>query len=337
MLLQVRKKWKGVDMLMASLYDYPTLRGYAAEIDRALDPQGRVLDFESTTNGTSVKQDEHYSHDAQELATNLPTSFPKGKVDITKPLTVLLTGATGYLGAYILREILNRTTPSFNVIAHVRVRDTSAGLERIIQTCSAYGIWSESWRSRLSCVTGDLEKPRLGLDSKTWENLASKVDIIIHNGARVHWVSPYPSLRAANVLSTLAVIELASLGGRPKHVTFVSSTAVLDSDYYAQLSEDIIAKGGEGIPESDDLQGSAKGLGGGYGQTKWSSEYLMREAGKKGMKGCIVRPGYVTGDSTTGSKSPSSKKKSASLQGNSILTPPLLHSINHRRLPDTPP
>lgn len=302
MLLQVRRKWKGIDVLMASLYDYPTLRGFAAEIHRALDPQGRVLDFEGNMNGAPVKQDEHYSIDAKELASKLPSSFPQGQPDVTKPLTVLLTGATGFLGAYILRDILNRSSPKFTVIAHVRAKDAAAGLARVKQTCSAYGIWSDSWSSQLSCVAGDLEKPRLGLDTRAWEKLASEVDIIVHNGARVHWVSPYPNMRAANVLSTVAAIELASLGGRPKHVTFVSSTAVLDSEHYAQLSEEITAKGGQGIPESDDMQGSVRGLGGGYGQSKWTSEYLMREAGKKGMLGCVVRPGYVTGDSTTGSK-----------------------------------
>lgn len=87
--------------------------------------------------------------------------------------------------------------------------------------------------------------------------------------------------------------------GKPKTFTFISSTSVLDTDHYVQMSENGIP-----VPESDDLEGSRKGLGTGYGQSKWVSEYLVQQAGKRGLKGTIVRPGYVTGDSASGGKSP---------------------------------
>ena len=77
---------------------------------------------------------------------------------------------------------------------------------------------------------------------------------------------------------------------------------MLDTDHYVALSDSILEKDGVGIPESDDLEGSSQELGTGYGQSKWASEYIVREAGKRGLKGTIVRPGYITGDSTTGGK-----------------------------------
>jgi L-aminoadipate-semialdehyde dehydrogenase len=54
-----------------------------------------------------------------------------------------------------------------------------------------------------------------------------------------------------------------------------------------------------GIPEDDDLEGARTGLTTGYGQSKWVSEKLLSEAGKRGLRGHIVRPGYVVGDSKT--------------------------------------
>lgn len=57
--------------------------------------------------------------------------------------------------------------------------------------------------------------------------------------------------------------------------------------------------GRRGIPEDDDLEGARTGLKTGYGQSKWVSEKLLFEAGKRGLKGHIVRPGYVVGDSKT--------------------------------------
>lgn len=53
----------------------------------------------------------------------------------------------------------------------------------------------------------------------------------------------------------------------------------------------------EGVPEADDLEGSRTGLKTGYGQSKWVSEKLLMEAGRRGLPVSIVRPGYVVGDS----------------------------------------
>ena len=83
----------------------------------------------------------------------------------------------------------------------------------------------------------------------------------------------------------------------------MSSTSVLDSEYYISLSQKSIASGGTGVSEADDLHGSRRGLGTGYGQSKWVSEFVVREAGRRGLEGCIVRPGYVTGDPESGGKS----------------------------------
>jgi len=113
-------------------------------------------------------------------------------------------------------------------------------------------------------------------------------------------VFPYEKLRAANVVGTLTAIDFASTG-KPKNVVFVSSTSAIDVDHYVHLAESL-SRGDstlKGIPESDDLEGARFTLKTGYGQTKWVSEKLLFEAGKRGLKGHIVRPGYVVGDSQT--------------------------------------
>ena len=103
------------------------------------------------------------------------------------------------------------------------------------------------------------------------------------------------ALKPANVLSTIAAMSLCRNPSKPKFFCFISSTSVLDTDHYIQL-----CSAGTPVAESDDLEGSRKGLGTGYGQSKWVSEYLIREAGRKGLRGCILRPGYVTGDTRNG-------------------------------------
>jgi len=112
----------------------------------------------------------------------------------------------------------------------------------------------------------------------------------------VHWVYPYDKLRAANVLSTLDAIDFSSTG-KQKAIVFISSTATLESGHYVQLSDRLARNESSGIPESDDLEGARTTLKTGYGQTKWVSEKLLMAAAKRGLRGHIVRPGYVVGDS----------------------------------------
>lgn len=114
----------------------------------------------------------------------------------------------------------------------------------------------------------------------------------------MHWVYPYNKLRNANVLATLAVIELASIG-RPKALSFVSSTAAIEKAHYVRLADSIVQQGGLGVSEADSLDAGKTGLKGGYGQSKWVSERLLLEAGRRGLAGSIIRPAYIVGDSTS--------------------------------------
>lgn len=94
----------------------------------------------------------------------------------------------------------------------------------------------------------------------------------------------------------MVIIELAATT-RPKVVSFVSSTAAIELGHYVRLADTIVSKGGLGVPESDSLDAGKVGLRGGYGQTKWVSERLILEAGRRGLAGAIVRPAYIVGDS----------------------------------------
>ncbi|KAL5606376.1 hypothetical protein BROUX41_002793 [Berkeleyomyces rouxiae] len=292
MRLKVKKTWNGIDLPMSVIFQHQTVAAFAAEIDRALDPTGLTL---GTADSVPIV-DEAYSIDARELAEKLPASFQTAALDLSTPKIVLLTGATGFLGSYLLKDLVER---NMKVVAHVRAKDAASGLARIESTTKAYGIWNDAWKSQISIVTGDLAKPKLGISDAEWEKLANEVDIIVHNGAMVNWMQPYSSMRPANVLSTLALIELAAVG-RAKMFGFVSSTSTLDNDYFVKLSKESIAAGGTGVEESDDMEGSSKGLGTGYGQSKWASEHILHAAGKRGLAGSIIRSGYVTGDPVSG-------------------------------------
>ncbi|KAK3362458.1 hypothetical protein B0T25DRAFT_524378 [Lasiosphaeria hispida] len=293
-LLTVRKAL-GANVSINTLYEHPSLAGFSAQVEKLLN--------QDTSSVGPEAADDAYSKSLDELVAQLPEKYQSADGDAlgsAEQLTIFLTGATGFLGSYLVRDILDRTARGVKLVAHVRgVKDPAAALGRLRRSLAGYGLWKDEWSGRLSAVVGDLSQPQLGLDEPTWQRLAQEVDVIIHNGAIVHWVKRYQDMMASNVLSTIDAMKLCN-EGKPKAFCFVSSTSVLDTDHYTKLSDELVSTGQGAVLEEDDMSGSRTGLGTGYGQTKWVSEQLVREAGKRGLLGSVLRPGYVLGDSETG-------------------------------------
>lgn len=204
-----------------------------------------------------------------------------------------LTGVTGFLGAFIL-EALFKTHPSAEVWCLVRANGSEAAHSRIIDNCKRHLINTDTWAQQVHGLAGDLASVNFGLSTDIWSKICEVIDIIIHNGALVHWVYPYDKLRGPNVIGTKTALSLATTHHiKPLH--FVSSTSVLDTDHYARK-----AGLGESVMESDNLSGSRLGLRSGYGQTKWVAEQLLMAAKSRGLPITIIRPGYIVGHSKTG-------------------------------------
>ncbi|PHH58580.1 hypothetical protein CDD81_5199 [Ophiocordyceps australis] len=298
MLLVIRKEL-GAKISINTLYEFPTLAGFSTRVDRHLSPISDEIEEMNPKDG----QDSVYAASLKVLSAQLPASFlsiDAGTLNSQHPLTIFLTGATGFLGAYLIHDLLGRAGHRVSLIAHVRnAKDSEAARSRLQLSLEGYGLWHDEWSDRLTCVVGDLTKTRLGMDMDSWNHVAKTAEVVIHNGATVHWVKRYQDLLAANVISTLDALRLCN-EGKPKTFTFISSTSVLDTDYYIQLSEKQVHTGQGAVSEDDDMMGSCSGLGTGYGQTKWVSEQLVREAGRRGLIGSVVRPGYILGDTNNG-------------------------------------
>ncbi|KAK0765596.1 hypothetical protein N5P37_001533 [Trichoderma harzianum] len=292
LLLTLRKNL-GANVSISTLYSNSSLRALSTQIDRLREGKG---DSEVTEDVEAA-----YAQSLEKLLGSLDAKYQTADPAALSPAsktTVFVTGATGFLGSFIVKDLLERE--NVHVIAHVRgTKGVPAALERLQKSLRGYGVWQDSWATRLSAVIGDLAQPRLGVDDDTWKMLGDTVDVVIHNGALVHWVKQYKHLERSNVLSTIDALRLCNQG-KPKLFSFVSSTSVLDTDHYIDLSHEQTKSGQGAVMEADDLKGSSTGLGTGYGQTKWVSEQLVREAGRRGLLGSVVRPGYILGDATTG-------------------------------------
>jgi amino acid adenylation domain-containing protein/thioester reductase-like protein len=203
------------------------------------------------------------------------------------PQHVFLTGATGFVGAFLVAELLKTTEASLYCL--VRASSAEQGHDRIRGVLMEYGIWDPTFTDRIIPVNGTLSRPHLGLDAPQWQHLAAMVDVIYHCGADVNFLQPYHTLKASNVLGTAEVLRLAC-DGSVKPVHFVSSTYVFSRFSY---------------PSGTDLTETMEPLHDpkttfGYTQTKWVSEQLVREAGRRGLPVYVYRCGRVAGHSRTG-------------------------------------
>lgn len=297
MIFKVRKAFD-VDLPLGSIFKHPTIKQFSQQIDLLKNNLDKLLTATTENISESV-----YFKDAKSLSESELSNSYNSPVIISSgsKVNVFLTGATGFLGSFLIHQLLNYKKINFTVYAHVRAQNDAAGLQRLVTSLKLYGNYDPLFFSeeRIIPVVGDLSSPQFGLSEQKWLQLNNEVDSIIHNGAMVHWVYPYSKLRDANVIATVNVMNMAAVG-KPKTFQFVSSTSTIDTEYFYNLSDKLVSEGKNGILESDDLSGSKVGLSTGYGQSKWASEYIIRAAGKKGLKGNIIRPGYITGASYNG-------------------------------------
>ncbi len=204
----------------------------------------------------------------------------------TDPDQVLLTGATGFVGAYLLDELLATTRATVHCL--VRCADEAEGLARIRRNVEQYLPWRRDADVRIAVVPGDLGKPLLGLDRERFEALGEQLDAIYHNGAWVNFSYTYEQLRAANLTGCAEILRLACHGPLSP-VTHVSTYGIWG----------LPADGRTVIGEDDDILGAGK-LVTGYVQTKWAAERMMELARERGIPVDVHRPGRVLGDSRTG-------------------------------------
>jgi pyochelin synthetase len=191
------------------------------------------------------------------------------------PRRVLLTGASGFLGAFLLREILAQTGATVECL--VRAATGESGLARIRRSMESFGLWDEHLASRVVAVPGDLSRPLLGLSARKLDELAAEIDRIYHNGADVNFAKPYAALKPANVDGTRSILALAARGPIPVH--HVSTTQALSW----------AARRAAGDRPLD-----------GYAQSKWVAEEIAHLARQRGLQVALYRPGIICGDSRTG-------------------------------------
>lgn len=268
-----------VKLPLVRLFENPTIVGLAKAVEEA-----RTLPANENNNFGVISLDELKNEISIDDVIHVNGTPYK---HVTDPKHILLTGATGFLGAYILTSLLERTGAVIHCL--VRAKSEDEGLHRLKKNLNYYALWNETFNSRIRVVLGNLDNSRFGLSTEQYDSLAREIDVIYHNGATVNFVYPYQALKPVNVESTHEVLRLAS-AKKIKPVHFVSSLSVFMK---GELRDKAICY------EDANLEEVGVPFGG-YGQSKWVAEGMMQAAAQRGIPMTIFRPDNILGDSRTG-------------------------------------
>jgi thioester reductase-like protein len=215
-----------------------------------------------------------------------PRSQPSAILKAAAPKSLLVTGATGLLGSYLIRDLLLDGRPLAVVARGSRKQSAATRVEAIV------GHWEETLGKRLQrpvVLEGDLTKPHCGLGADARDWVKRHCDELLNNAASLTFrgsdreAEPWRT----NVVGTTHALALARETGL-RHVHHVSTA------YVCGLRS--------GLIREDDLDVGQE-FGNDYERSKVEAEKIVRAAAS--ADGCletatIYRPSIIVGDSSTG-------------------------------------
>ena len=265
----------GVSLSVQSLFDHITL----SEMAELVEVGGKRMEEVHDATVEAMLKDATLGEWA------LSEEAPEVR-DFSQCRHLFLTGATGYLGAFLVASFLAEGRADIHCL--VRAKDDAEAFMRVRRNLENYDLWADDYESRIYGVAGDLDEPHFGLGDR-WEEVCATMDGVVHNGAMVNFSFPYALLKGANVEGTREALSLCA-SVRVKPLVYVSTVSVFETTE---------VDGGSSWSETDPLP-DPRGLYYGYAQSKWVAEHLVRQAAQKGLPVTTFRPGPIYGHSKTG-------------------------------------
>ncbi|MFE9368055.1 SDR family oxidoreductase [Streptomyces sp. NPDC006978] len=197
-------------------------------------------------------------------------------------MTVLLTGATGFLGSRLLLSLLTTRNRDVTVLGRGTPSVVRSRVLAALASITPHGIDAQA-RARLRCVAGDISKPWLGLTPAMYGRLAEETAAIWHCAGDIALSGERERLFRANVQGTLHVLEFAEITPPACRLVHVSTVAVAGARTSGTVAE-------------ADLT-DAYGFTTHYDESKYQGEILVREwARRLGRPAVVLRPGIVASD-----------------------------------------
>jgi long-chain acyl-CoA synthetase len=190
---------------------------------------------------------------------------------------ILVTGATGFLGVQLVRELLVRQ-PQARLALLIRDRAGQPGQQR------ADLIVPPAERSRVQVYSGDVGQLNCGLDAASYQRLSAETTRVIHSAATVRFDHTLEEARRINVEGTRRMMDFAAKMRQLRSLAYVG-TAYVAGERAGLVRESEL-----------DVGQSYRNT---YEQTKAEAESLVRSR-LASLPGVILRPSIIVGDSRTG-------------------------------------
>ncbi|ORX84125.1 putative acyl-CoA synthetase [Anaeromyces robustus] len=232
--------------------------------DFLIDPEGSIkVDIQLIKDYYEVK-----SKTANEIFGEINTIKNKNRK------RVAVTGATGYLGVYVVNELSKR-----DEIEKIYCIGRSSNLSELkAKMLSMMRKVNIEINDKIELVIGDVTQKNCGIEPTKLEEIQRECKSIIHCAAVVNWNKTYGQLKEANVTGVINAMKVAG-----KSIDFV-----------------YISSFGAAIKKNETLSDKMPKKAFGYIQTKWLSEHYVRKGKEIGINSTIIRPCYIIADSKTG-------------------------------------
>ncbi|MCC6198167.1 MAG: SDR family oxidoreductase [Burkholderiales bacterium] len=186
-------------------------------------------------------------------------------------MAYFVTGATGFIGRFLMRNLLKRGQPTYVLVRKGSVKKLDELREE----------WGPGARHVVPII-GDLGKKNLGVADADLKKLKGKVEHFFHLAAIYDLKASAEAQQEANVVGTRNAVGLAQAiaAGCFHHVSSIAAAGLYDGVFREDMFE-----------EAEELDHP-------YFKTKHDSEGIVRKECKRPYR--IYRPGFVVGDSKTG-------------------------------------
>ncbi|KFX85799.1 hypothetical protein V490_09403 [Pseudogymnoascus sp. VKM F-3557] len=260
-----------------AIYSNPTLKQLAEYLHAAVHKDRTQLEGEEDKEISLMKS----------LISRYTADLPVRQSDKPKPLesgqTVVLTGSTGSLGAYLLDILCN--SPHIKAVVALN-RGADGGKSRQPDVSAARGLGTDF--SKVEFLSADLSQPDLGLGAVTYKKVLAAADRIIHNAWPVNFnmtvASFEPSIRGVRHL-----VDLSAAAAKQVPITFLSTIDTISN-----------WNSSDNVPESRLTDLSLPETG--YGRSKLVGSFILDAAAEFGVPSVSIRVGQIAGPHSTKGK-----------------------------------
>jgi len=288
-------EFTGINIPLHELFNKPTAAGMSIFVNNTLNPPVKstnsLKDHKNSNQDKLVNEPElGFDYDeivkTMEIDSTLNIDINIEKLGQTacnpdKPKAVLLTGATGFLGSYVLRELLVKTNAEIYCL--VRVKKGVSAKNRILNSLKKYNLWEREYSERIVAIPAELGAKYFSLSTKIYGMLCTEIDVIYHVASDVNLVRAYDDLKKTNIEGVRSLITL-SYTNSLKPINYISTKFLCLG----------LKKQGVKISRAEGPVDDPDGLFVGYTQTKWVAEKLLASAIDYGIPVNIFRPGQLT-------------------------------------------